>query len=73
MEEHHEAIVHVVLLVAVEEGVAGVVGGELDVDLLIGGDEDDVFKDAGGVGAAEAAKFEDVAMEMDGGGRQCCD
>ena len=51
---------------AVEEGEAGVVGGEVDLDLLVAADHDDVFDDAGGGDASEVGQFEAVAMEMDG-------
>ena len=65
-EEHHEAEIHVVLLVAVQKGLAGVVGGELHLDFFAGGDEDGVLDDAVGVDAFEAAEFEAVAMEVHG-------
>ncbi len=48
VEQGHEAEVHVELLVAVEEGEAGIVGDEVDLDFLVAADHDDVFDDAGG-------------------------
>jgi len=52
---------------AVEESFAGVVGEELDFDGGVGWDKNDILVDAGDFsGAFDAAKFEGVAMEMDG-------
>ena len=45
-DELHEAVVHVELHVAVEEGVAGVVGGEVHGDGLERHDVDDVLLEA---------------------------
>jgi hypothetical protein len=65
-EHHHKAAVHVVLLVAVEEGAAGVVGGELDLGGGVGADEEDVFVEAGELGAGvDAADLKGVAMQME--------
>ena len=45
-EEGHEAEVHVELLVAMEESQAGVVGEEVDVDLLVSADHHHIFIDS---------------------------
>ncbi len=67
VEKHHETFVHMILLVAVEEGCAGVVGGELDVGFGFGVDQDDVFVDAAEVWrAGKAAQFETVPVQVDG-------
>lgn len=66
VEEAHEAEVHVELLMAVEEGEAGIVGDEIDFGLLVAAEHDDIFADAGGGDAGDLCEFEGVAMEMDG-------
>ena len=66
VEQGHEAEVHVELLVAVEEGEAGIVGEEFDFGFLVAAKHDNVFQDAGGGLAGDADKFETMAMEMDG-------
>jgi hypothetical protein len=66
VEEHHEAFVHVILLVAVEQGGSGVVGGELNVDFGFGLDEHYIFEQAAGVWILrKAAQFEAMAMQVD--------
>ena len=52
-EEGFEAVVHVGLDVAVEEGEAGLVGGKLDGRAAVKWDDDDVLDDAGGGLAVE--------------------
>ncbi len=66
VEEGHETEVHVDLLVAVEEGEAGVVGDEIDLGFLIAADHDDIFDDAGGGLAGDLCEFEAVAVKVDG-------
>jgi hypothetical protein len=48
VQEHHEAGIHVVLLVAMKEGWTRVAGGELYLDLRPGFDQHSVFYDAVG-------------------------
>ena len=67
VEKHHEAFVHVVLLVAVEQSVSGIVGCELDVDFGFGFDEHYIFNHAANVLALwKAAQFETVPVQVDG-------
>ena len=66
VEQGHEAEVHVQLLVAVEEGEAGVVGDEVDLDLLVAADHHNVLHDAGGRLAGDRCELEAVAMQVNG-------
>src|SRR5580700_6013545 len=50
LEEHHEAKIHVVLLVTVKQGGAGIVRGELDLGAGLGVDQNDILDDAANVG-----------------------
>ena len=65
-QQGHKAEVHVKLLVAVQEGEAGIVGQELDFSFLVATEHDDIFEDASGGDPGNADKFEAVAMQMDG-------
>ena len=67
-EEGFEAVVHVGLDVAVEEGEAGLVGGEVDGGAAVEGDDDGVLDDAGGGFAVEVDELELVAVEVEGVG-----
>ena len=67
-EEGFEAVVHVLLDVAVEEGEAGLVGGEVDDGAAVVGDDDGVLDDAGGFGSVDFDEFELVAVQMEGMG-----
>lgn len=51
---------------AVEESGAGVVGGEVDVGGGVGGDDEDVFAEAGKRRADDAGGFEGVTVKMQG-------
>ena len=64
-EEGHEAEVHVELLVAVEEGEAGIVSEEIDFGLLVAAKHKDIFHDTRGWDAGDLGEFESVAMQMD--------
>ena len=56
-----------VLLVAVEEGWAGVLGGEFYVNLGLGLDEHDIFENTVEIEVAgQTAQFETMAVQMDG-------
>ena len=50
-EPHHETLIHVTLLVAVKQGGARAVGGELNFGLGLGGDQHDIIDDAAGASA----------------------
>ena len=67
-EEGFEAVVHVLLDVAVEEGEAGLVGGEVYGGAAVVGDDDGVLDDAGGFFAVDVDEFELVAVEVEGVG-----
>ncbi len=67
-EEGFEAVVHVGLDVAVEEGEAGLVGGEVYGGAAVEGDDYGVLDDAGGGFAVEVDELELVAVEMEGVG-----
>ena len=70
-EEGLEAVVHVGLDVAVEEGQAGLVGGELDGGAAVQGDDYRIFDDAGGELAVDIDEFPLVAVEMQIGRASC--
>ena len=65
-EEGFKAVVHVGLDVAVEEGEAGLVGGELDGGAAVEGHDDGVLDEAAGGLAVEVDEFELVAMQVHG-------
>src|SRR5271165_1418392 len=48
VEKGHEAKVHVKLLMAMEQGEAGIVGEEIDFGFLIAAQHDDIFENASG-------------------------
>ena len=54
--------------VAVEEGEAGLVGGEVDAGSAVVGDDYGVLDDAGGLVAVDLGEFELVTVEMHGVG-----
>jgi len=66
IEKRHEAEIHVELLMAVEEGEAGIVGDECNFGLLVAVEHKNIFEDTGGGFAGDADEFEAVAMQMDG-------
>ena len=61
-EERFEAEVHMLLDVAVEEGEAGLVGGEVDAGSAVVRDYYGVLDDAGGFAAVDLGEFELVAV-----------
>src|SRR5580698_8424246 len=66
MKEHHETLVHVILLMAVEQCGSWVIGGELDMEFSFGFDEHYIFEYAVSVWVLrKTAQFEAVAMQMD--------
>ena len=67
-KEHHEAEIHVVLLMAVEQRKAWVVGGELNDGFSAGINEDRIFVDAadGHGRAGELGDGEEMTVQMDG-------
>ena len=67
-EEGFEAVVHVLLDVAVEEGEAGLVGGEVDDGAAVVGDDDGVLDDAGGFLAVDLDQLPQVAVQVQGVG-----
>ena len=54
--------------VAVEEGQAGLVGGELDGGAAVEGDDHGVFDDAGGGLAVDIDEFPLVTVQVEGVG-----
>src|SRR5580704_6382736 len=67
-EEGFEAVVHVGLDVAVEEGEAGLVGGEVYGGAAVEGDDYGVLDDAGGGGSVVIDQLELVAVQVEGVG-----
>jgi len=65
VEEAHETEVHVELLVAMEKREAGIVGDEINFELLVAAEHDNVFADARGRSAGDLRELEGVAVEMD--------
>ena len=64
--EAGEALVHMILVVAVEKGRAGIVGDEGAVRGRKARQADRVLDEAGGRLVADLDEFETVAVEMDG-------
>ena len=66
-KEHHEAGIHVVLLVTMKERQTGIVGCELHLDLGAGINQDGVFDDPVGFRmAGQAAQFKAVPVQVNG-------
>src|ERR1700722_1877781 len=65
VEQRHETVVHVQLLVAVEKGQSWVVSSEVDFCFLIAAYHDHVFQNAGGRLPCDPGEFKGVAMQMD--------
>ena len=65
VEEGHETEVHVQLLVAVEESKPGIVGNEVNLQLLIAAQHHHVLYYTGGFPPREIGKLKAVAMKMD--------
>src|SRR5580658_163493 len=66
-KEHHEAGIHVILLVAVKERHAGVVGGKLHVDLTLRWRQHNIFDEPSHVGIpGHTANLKAVSMQMNG-------
>jgi hypothetical protein len=63
-EQGHKAEVHVQLLVAVEQGEAGIVGNEVDLGFLVSAHHHNVFHHAGGWLSGDPREFEAVPMQM---------
>ena len=66
VEERHETEIHVQLLVAVEESKAGIVGNEVNLQLLVAAKHDHVLHDAGSFHSREISKLKAMAMKMYG-------
>src|SRR6266436_5975065 len=67
-EECFEAVVHVLLDVAVEEGEAGLIGGEVDDGAAEVGDDYCVLDDAGGLLSVDLGELPQMAVEVHGVG-----
>ena len=66
VQQDHESVVHVELLVAVEQGQSGLIGGEVEVEGLVAAEHDDVLAQAAGGGAGDVGDLEGVAVQMEG-------
>src|SRR5579864_4441725 len=66
IEQGHKAKVHVQLLMAVEQGQPGIVGGEVYINLLVAADHYDILDHAGGGLSRQLCKFKTVPVKMDG-------
>src|SRR5437879_12474861 len=67
-EERFEAVVHVLLDVAVEEGEAGLIGGEVDDGAAKVRDYYGVFDDAGGFLAVDLGELPSRSVQVHGVG-----
>jgi hypothetical protein len=66
VEKRHETVVHVQLLVAVEESEARIISDKVNVVLLVATQHDHVFYDSGCCCSREISKLKAVAMKMNG-------
>ena len=64
IEQRHEPEVHVQLLVTVEESKTGMIGNEVNLQLLIAAQHDHVLHDARGFRSCEISELKAVAMKM---------
>ena len=64
IEQRHEPEVHVQLLVTVEESKTGMIGDEVNLQLLIAAQHDHILHDARGFCSCEVSELKAVAMEM---------
>src|ERR1700761_1311264 len=65
-EQAHETVVHMQLLMAMEEGRPGVAGNEVHLYLLVAADHNNILHDAGGRLAGDPPELKAVAMQMNG-------
>ena len=63
-EEGLEAVVHMLLNVAVKEGEAELIGGEVDGGSTVVGNDHGVLNDAGGFFTIDLGEFPEVAVQM---------
>src|SRR6185437_8330057 len=64
VEQAHETVVHMQLLVAMEEGRPRVACDEVHLDLLVAADHDNILHHARCRLAGDPGEFEGVAMQM---------
>jgi hypothetical protein len=62
----HEAEVHMQLLMAMEQGQAGMVSGKVHFDFLMAADHDDVLHYTRSSHSGELSRFKAVAVKVDG-------
>src|SRR6266700_3655922 len=67
-EECFEAVVHVLLDVAVEEGEAGLIGGEVDYGAPVVGDDYGVLDDASGLFPVDLDQLPQMPVQVHGVG-----
>jgi hypothetical protein len=65
VKQCHEAIIHVELLMAMEQGQPRIVGYEVDFRLLIPAKHDHIFHDAAGSFSGKTRQLEEVPMKVD--------
>src|SRR3990167_3771285 len=65
-EQRHETVVHVQLLMAVEQRVAAIIGDEIEAQFLVAPEHDHVLENARGWLAVYLGQLETVAMQMQG-------
>src|ERR1700684_4159059 len=66
VEQRHETVVHVQLLVAMKESEPWIVGGEVDLCFLIAAHHDHILLNPGSWLSSDPAEFKGVAVQMDG-------
>src|SRR5580704_13429786 len=66
VEQRHETVVHMQLLVAMKEGEPWIVGGEVDLCFLITAHHDHVLHNPGSWLSSDSGQFKGMAMQMDG-------
>src|SRR5580704_15646610 len=66
VEQRHETVVHVQLLVAMKEREPWIVGGEIDLHFLIAAHHDHVLHDPGSWLSSNPGEFKGVTVKVDG-------
>src|SRR5487761_2521345 len=66
LDELHEAVIHVQLLMAVQKRIAGIVGDEVHFDGVERHDVDDIFHQSAEEFIADARDFKRMTVQMNG-------
>src|SRR3981189_1665337 len=66
VEQRHEPVVHVQLLVAMKEGKSWIVRGEVDLCFLVATDHHHILHDPGSWLSSDPGEFKGMPVQMDG-------